>query len=159
MLLRSFVRTLLLRWGPRLWSQKIQEAGQASSTKCQTKSYTSLCGWVTPHESPALLDVHAPEQIAWAKAEVSHMQRHRRVRSFRSELTVDLPHPPLLAWLPAFHSTLLTVVIIYLWDHFDPSLSSLVESVLHQDRAQGCLTFHYIYPSPSLNPGQVNSTA
>ena len=63
-----------------------------------------------------------------------------------SELTMDLPGPPLLSWLPAFHSTFLTVVFIYLWDHFDPSLSSLVDSVLQYDRVQNSFASHYRCP-------------
>ena len=63
-----------------------------------------------------------------------------------SELTMDLPGPPLLSWLPAFHSVFLTVVFIYLWDHFDPSLSSLVGSVLQYDRVQNSFASHYRCP-------------
>ena len=98
-------------------------------------TYSSLCGWVTPHEGPAPLCVHVQSRLHGPKQGPAKCKAQRNgVRG--SELTVDLPGLPLLSWLPDFQSAFLAVVFICLWDHFGPSLSSLVDSVLQYDRGQ-----------------------
>lgn len=72
----TFARILLLFWEPRLWFQRIQEAGQASSPKCYTNTVYQPWWLSYSPENPALLGVYVPEQeeTARTQAVTSQMQ-------------------------------------------------------------------------------------
>lgn len=80
----------------------------------------------------------------------------RRTKTFKSQLTRNLPNPPPLSCLSAFYSVLFVVVILYLWDHFNQSLSPLVGSRSSRTEPRA-VSLAAVGPKP--RPRRVNSAA